>query len=282
MNPTYRITPAVKTLLIINAAVYLVQMVPGIGAFVTDWGQLVAYDVFSRGQVWRLVSYMFLHSPQDVLHLIFNMLGLWMFGMELEELWGPKKFVVFYFFCGTGAALFSVFYYVVPAMRFIEVIGASGAVLGLLTAYAVYFPNREVLLFFILPIRVWVLVAGYAVISLFLSFQSHNTVAHLMHFGGIAAALGYLKGMPKIDEWLIQLKERLRDDERRKRAKEDQDRKRYYEDRVDPVLAKISREGVESLTPAERKILKEAGKNSSEQLKREKVIPFDAFRKNRK
>lgn len=279
MNPLYRITPAVTALLIINAAVYLVQMLPVVGPLLTDWGGLVANNVFSHGQLWRLVTYMFLHSTRDVFHILLNMMGLWMFGIELEELWGPKKFLFFYFFCGTGAALFSGFYYLVPSMRFIEVIGASGAIFGILTAYAVFFPNREVLLFFVFPMRVWVLVAGYAVLSLILSFQSGNTVAHLMHFGGIAVAFGYLKGGPFFAEWLTIQKDRLREEEARARAKEKVYRERYYEEKVDPVLAKISSKGIDSLTPEERNILKEARKNNGEQLKRGKIVPFEAFKK---
>lgn len=282
MNPAYRITPAVKSLLIINAAVYLVQKLPVIGPLLTGWGGLVASDVFSHGQVWRLVSYMFLHSTGDIFHILLNMMGLWMFGIELEDRWGRNKFLFFYFFCGTGAALFSVFYYLVPSMRFMEIIGASGAVFGILTAYAVYFPNREVLLFFVFPMRVWVLVAGYAVLSLLLSFQNGNAVAHLMHFGGIIAALGYLKGGPFIDKWLTAQKDRLHEEMVKTRAKENVNRKRFYEEKVDPVLAKISSRGIESLTPEEKKILKEAGKNNSERLKSEKMVPFEAFKENKR
>lgn len=280
MNPSYRITPAVKLLLISNAVIYLLQMLPSIGPFLSDWGALVPDQVYSHGQIWRIVSYMFLHSTRDIFHILLNMMGLWMFGMELEELWGRNKFLFFYFLCGTGAALFSVFYYLVPSMRFMEIIGASGAVFGILTAYAVYFPNREVLLFFVIPMRVWVLVAGYAVLSLFLSFQAGNTVAHLMHFGGIVVALGYLKTGPFLDKWLLMQKERMREEAVRERAKVNLDRQRFYEDKVDPVLAKISSHGIESLTPEEKKILKEAGKNSGDRLKREKVVPFEAFKDN--
>jgi membrane associated rhomboid family serine protease len=278
MNPFSRITPAVKALLIVNAAVYLLQFLPVLGPLLTDYGSLVASDVFSHAQVWRLFSYMFLHSTQDVFHLLLNMFGLWMFGVELEELWGPKKFLFFYFFCGITAALFSVFYFLVPAMRFITVIGASGAVFGILTAYAVYFPNREVLLFFVLPVRVWIVVAGYAVISLYLSFQSGNTVAHLIHFGGIAAALGYLKGRPLVDDWLTIQKERLHEENMRVRAKENIAKERFYEERVDPILAKIAKSGMESLTDEEKKILQAAGRNNKERLKKEKIVPFEAFR----
>jgi membrane associated rhomboid family serine protease len=282
MNPSIRITPAVKALLIANVAVYLVQFLPIAGPILNHWCMLVPSDVFSGGQVWRLVSYMFLHSKIDPLHILFNMLGLWMFGLELEDRWGRSKFLWFYLICGTGAALFSWFYYLVPSMRFIEICGASGAVLGLLAAFAFYDPSREVLLFFIIPMRVWVLVAGYAVVSLLLSFTSGNTIAHLLHFGGIVVAICYLKAGPLLNDWMTVQKERLREEAMRSRVKENLDRKRFYDDKVDPVLAKISSQGIESLTREEKKILKSAGKNSSDLLKKERVIPFEAFRAKKK
>ena len=97
-----------------------------------------------------------------------------------------------------GAGLFGALYLFHPAMRYVPVIGASGAIFGLLTAFAVYYPHREILLFFILPVKAWMLVAGYAAISLMLSFSQGTAVAHLVHLGGIAVAFAYLKGAPGI------------------------------------------------------------------------------------
>ena len=280
MNPRFSVTRGVKALLIANVAIFVLQMLPGIGPLLYKFGALVSYDVFVRGQVWRLGSYMFLHSVDTVFHLLFNMMALWMFGAELEERWGTRRFLTFYALCGVGAGLFSVFYMLSPVMQMMPVIGASGAVLGLLTAYACYFPDRQVLLFFVLPIRVWVLVAGYAGISLLFSFsQGGGVVAHLIHLGGIAVAFAYVKGQARAGAWFEGLKERWQEKDMRARAAETIARKRFFEEKIDPVLAKISREGMQSLTKAERKILKQAGKDGTDRLKQEKIIPFDAFRK---
>jgi membrane associated rhomboid family serine protease len=278
MSSPYHVTRGVKALLIANTAVFVLQLLPRIGPWITDAGALVPFDVYVRMQVWRLATYMFLHSPIDLSHILLNMLALWMFGGELEERWGTKRFLTLYGAFGIGAALFSVFYMLDPFMRITAVIGASGAVFGLLTAYAVYYPDRRILLFFVLPVRAWALVAGYAVLSLLLAFSHGNAVAHLIHFGGIVVAFAYLKGWPGIEDWYWVHKEQCEEKKMRKRAEEQVNRKRYYEEKVDPVLRKISIEGMESLTKEEKRILEEAGKFNAEELKREKIIPFQAFK----
>jgi hypothetical protein len=161
----------------------------------------------------------------------------------------------------------------------VPVVGASGAVLGLLTAYAVFFPDREVLLFFVLPVRVRLVVIGYAVISLLYAFQSGGGVAHLIHLGGIAVAFGYLRAGPLIRQRLNELREHLGEQEIRRRAADEAGRKRFYAERVDPILAKISKSGMASLTKEERKILRQAGGYGTRRLKQGKIIPFDAFAK---
>jgi membrane associated rhomboid family serine protease len=278
MSSPYHVTRGVKALLIVNAAVFVLQLLPGIGPWITNAGALVPFDVYVRAQVWRLATYMFLHSTLDFSHLLLNMLALWMFGGELEERWGTKKFLTLYGVFGMGAALFSVFYMLDPLMRVTFIIGASGAVFGLLTAYAVYYPDRQILLFFVLPVRAWALVAGYAVLSLLLAFSHGNAVAHLIHFGGIAVAFAYLKSWPMVDDWYCGWKELWEEKKVRTRAEEQISRKRYYEENVDPILRKISVEGVDSLTKEEKRILEEAGKYKREELKKNKIIPFQAFK----
>ena len=157
-----QVGPTIKFLLIANIGVYLLQILPGIGHFLLEWGSLVPAAAFSGGQVWRLLTYMFLHDPISPFHLLFNMLALWMFGMEIEVLWGSRRFAWFYFISGVGSGCFSVLHLFSPAMRVTGVIGASGAVLALLTVYAIYYPHRQVLLFFILPVNIRVVVIGFA------------------------------------------------------------------------------------------------------------------------
>jgi len=194
--------PCVKGLIIANVAVFILQLLPGgIGQLVTGLGAMNPVWAFGRLQLWRLVTYMFLHSPDMIFHILFNMLSLWWFGVELEDIWGRRKFLIFYFVCGVGSGLFTLFYLFVNPH--VIVIGASGAVLGLLTAYAFYYPQRQVLLFGIFPMRMRTLVIGYVAISLFFSLTGGGgNTSHIVHFGGIVVAYIYLKVAPAVwTEW---------------------------------------------------------------------------------
>jgi membrane associated rhomboid family serine protease len=260
MNAPFPLTRGVRALLIVNGVIFLLQFLPGTGERLTGIAALIPVKAFVHGQLWRLVSYMFLHSTVVFFHLFLNMLALWMFGGELEERWGTRRFLGLYFLFGAGAALFGVFYLFDPGLRLVPVIGASGAVFGLLTAYAVYYPNRIVLLFFVLPMRAWMIVAGYAALSLFFAWSQGDGVAHLVHLGGIVTAFAYLKGFPKIYTWYQELRELRKEREMRTRAENKIGRKRYYEEKVDPILKKISQEGEGSLTKEEIKTLEDVWK----------------------
>jgi membrane associated rhomboid family serine protease len=119
----------IRNLLIVTLAVFVLQVLPVTEHWTMRWGALVPYEVFRRGEVWRLLTYMFLHGGP--FHLFFNLLALWMFGVEIEQLWGTRRFVVFYLAGGVCSGLLSVF--MAPG---VFVIGASGAVLAVLTVYA--------------------------------------------------------------------------------------------------------------------------------------------------
>ena len=119
--------PAHQTLVIATLVVYFFKILPGAGAFITSWGALVPYLTFIQGQIWRAVTYMFLHGSP--FHILFNMLMLWMFGVEIENMWGTRRFVAFYLICGAGSAMFSILNLFNSELSLIPVIGASGAVL---------------------------------------------------------------------------------------------------------------------------------------------------------
>jgi len=204
-SPYPKISPCVKGLIIANVAVFIAQVLPGVGDLVTAYGGMQPVYAFLHFELWRLVSYMFLHDPNSMFHIIFNMLVLWWFGPELEDIWGGRKFLIFYFVCGIGAGLFSAFNLFINPYAL--VIGASGAVLGLLTAYALYYPDRQVLLFFVLPMKMRTLIIGYAAISVFMSFSGGagggggGKVSHITHLGGIVVAFIYMKIFPSIELW---------------------------------------------------------------------------------
>ena len=182
-------TPAIKALIIANVTVFVVTYFLPV-LLVPLW--LTPQDVV-HGQVWRLVTYMFLHG--GVTHILFNMLFLWMFGVELERMWGTRNFLKYYFVTGVAAALTTIVVSFVPlfglgSLYFTRTVGASGAVVAVLLAYGLYFPNREILFYGIFPIRAKYLLLILGALSLF----SAGSVAHSTHIGGAVAGYLYLKG----------------------------------------------------------------------------------------
>jgi membrane associated rhomboid family serine protease len=188
------LTPAVKMLLIANTAVFVLQwIVSGL----VDYLGLTPALVIERLFLWQVVTYLFLHG--GIIHLLFNMLALWMFGVDLERRWGQQAFLRYYFVCGVGAALcsvvagllFSVFgfgdrLYITPT------VGASGAIYGLLLAYGLLFPERTIFLFiFPVPARIYVILVGVLIL-----YQSAGDpmggTAHFAHLGGMLFGYAYL------------------------------------------------------------------------------------------
>jgi membrane associated rhomboid family serine protease len=139
--------------------------------------------------LWQLVTYIFLHA--DIYHILFNMLALWMFGSDVEYLWGSRKFTSFFFFCGIGAGLITL---LVSPSETIPTIGASGAIFGVLLAFGMLFPNR-IIYWIIFPIRAKYLVMIMGVVALYLSITANgNGIANVAHLGGMLFGLVYLKG----------------------------------------------------------------------------------------
>jgi membrane associated rhomboid family serine protease len=189
------LTPAVKWLIVANVAMYVLTLVaPGL-RFTLG---LMPSAVIDHFRWWQLVTYMFLHA--DVFHILFNMLALWMFGVELERMWGSRYFTKFYFVAGGGAALTTIFLSFLPfsfstSLYNSLTIGASGAVYGVLLAYAMYFPNRPIYMYFFFPIPAKYFVMIMGGISLYSSMSATGGgIAHTTHLGGLVAAYLYLKG----------------------------------------------------------------------------------------
>jgi hypothetical protein len=197
------------------------------------------------------------------------MLALWMFGVDLERFWGSHRFIVFYFIGGVGAALFSA------AMWASPIIGASGAILAVLTAYAYYFPNRTVLMFFVFPVPVRIAVAIIGLMSLLFSLSSAGGIAHITHLGGIVVALVYIRYQKPVSAWLEDRRQRRAEQRARARAEETMRMERYFAETIDPLLKKISTEGMEGLTKQERKTLLEASRRYRERFGKEKIIPLN-------
>jgi membrane associated rhomboid family serine protease len=182
-----------KALIGANVAVFLLQ------AFVPSlmlWLGLVPADVLSHGRVWQLTTYMFVHGGLG--HIVFNMLALWLFGTELERMWGTRYFLKFYFVTGIGAAVLTVAFSLLPFgfaanLRYAIIVGASGAIYGLLLAYALYFPDRPILMYFLFPIPVKYFVMIIGAIDLYLSMSGAGGVANATHLFGLLVGYLFLK-----------------------------------------------------------------------------------------
>jgi membrane associated rhomboid family serine protease len=181
-RPSQKIPPVVLNLIIINAIVFIAQSV-----FDSSWGltNILALYPYNSGlfKPYQLVTHMFAHG--GFLHILFNMYALWIFGSVLERMWGPKKFLIFYLVCGLAAGLTQMFFVTnAPA------IGASGAIMGLLAAFAYTFPNTE---FFIIPfpfpIKAKYMAAIFAAFDIFGGFAGTDNVAHFAHLGGLVMGL---------------------------------------------------------------------------------------------
>jgi membrane associated rhomboid family serine protease len=187
------ISPAVKVLISANVAIFLLNVI--VPAMTLRLGLLPA-AVFEQLAVWQPVTYMFLHSTGGFGHILFNMLALWMIGTELERTWGTRFFVKYYFITGIGAAATSLLLSLFSDTVYYSVtVGASGAIYGLLLAFAMYFPHRMLILFiFPVPARIAVTILG-AIAFLSSMGGPGGGVAHSAHLGGLVVGYVYLKGL---------------------------------------------------------------------------------------
>ncbi len=189
----------VKWLVISNVAIYVVFFFvsktagfSGNGIYTRLLLDLVPAAVI-RGAVWQLVTYLFLHDLGSIWHIVFNMLTLWMFGAPIEETWGTRRFLQYYFVCGTGAGVCVVLVNLAFGNPQQRVLGASGAIYGLLLAFGMLFPNQTVLLSFLFPIKAKYMVMIFGAIAFMSSFQSGSAVSNLAHLGGMLFGFAYMK-----------------------------------------------------------------------------------------
>ncbi len=188
------LSTALKALIGANVVMFLGQFFFSI---VTDVLGLRPIFVVRYFWVWQLATYMFLHG--GIFHIVFNMLALWMFGTELERIWGTRYFLKFYLVTGVGAGVLTVLFSLLPfefaqSVHRSNVIGASGAIYGLLLAYALYFPDRPIYMYFVFPIPARIFVAIMGAIAFFSSLSDAGGVANATHLGGLLVAYLFLKG----------------------------------------------------------------------------------------
>jgi membrane associated rhomboid family serine protease len=245
------VPPVVKLLLLANTAVYLLMLLAKIdlaGLF-----GLVPRLVWSQFFLWQLVTYMFLHG--GFWHILMNMFVLWMFGSDLERDWGSREFMKYYFLCGIGAGVFNT---ILQPNSLIPIIGASGAIYGLLAAFAVMYPDRLVYIYFLFPVRVKYMVIFLAAMEFFLSMTgSQVTVAHFAHLGGMLVGFLYLKADWRYGAIKSKITGRLHQHKIEKHWREKEHDQKMMEE-VDLILDKINKVGYDNLSRQEKKILEEA------------------------
>ncbi len=189
------LTPVTRALMIVCGGVWAVQFLLGPVLRVVDlsWWLGIVPPLVARGYFWQPVTYMFLHSPVQITHLLFNLLILWMVGGDLERHWGGRRFLAYYLVTGVGAGAFVTVAGLLAGTA-APTIGASGAIYGLLLAYGIIFSERIILFMFVIPMRArtlsWILFA----IAFFSAWgQSASGVSHVAHLGGMVVGWLYLK-----------------------------------------------------------------------------------------
>ncbi len=294
--------PVIKNLMIINGVVFLIQTLgEKIAAFsgltlsdvLTKYFSLIPVGGYIAGTIgneivewtfypWQLVTYQFMHGSFS--HILFNMFSLWMFGIEIEHFWGSKKFLYFYLLCGVVAGLFHMFISPLLGGAVAPTIGASGAIYGVLAAFALLFPNRLIFLYFFIPIKAKYLVTFMIVMEFMLVDSANSGIAHLAHLGGALAGLIFILADKNTHAEIKNLfsKSYYRTDrpfnpfggvaERFKRNRSDVEEAKYHDINekkdekditqkdIDAILDKISQSGYQNLTDREKKILFEASK----------------------
>jgi membrane associated rhomboid family serine protease len=185
----------VKWLLITNVAIFILGYFAGLLQMDRPLAilALIPARVVRDGFIWQLATYLFLHGGFG--HILWNMLALWMFGADLEGTWGTRRFLQFYFFCGIGAGVCVVlFNYILPwGNPLVPTIGSSGAIFGILMAYAMLYPTRTILFGFLIPIQVKYFVLIIGAIAFLSSFGVNNGVSEFAHLGGLLFGYLFLK-----------------------------------------------------------------------------------------
>ena len=278
--------PMIKMLLISNTAVFVLMWFFGafhIGEISVSYEltKLLGLMPWGHGFLpWQLITYQFVHA--DFWHLFFNMVfGLWMFGMEVEHVWGPKKFLIYYLSCGVAAGLSQLILSPIFEPVLGPTVGASGAIYGVMIAFAAMFPDRYIFLYFLIPVKVKYFVIILIVFGV-MSVGGQGNVANLAHLGGAVAGYLYIlydrrhltrgKSRGTFQSWMASapwshptsssgdvVDARVFDINESKTF-EPKEQPVDLQKRIDEILDKISRSGYQSLSEEEKKILFEASK----------------------
>lgn len=243
-----------------------------------EYGHFSTYTGFQRLEVWRLVTFQFLHDPTNILHIVFNMFGLWVFGPIVEEALGRKKYLAFYLMCGICGGLMYLFLNMLGALHLnlpgaltvdtkTPLVGASAGVFGVIVACAYVAPEARVqLLFPPIPLKMKWFAYGYVAIAAFnLLFGGHNAGGDAAHIGGAIAGFFFIRNSHHLADFFDIFGDSRPEGGKRK------PRHRAApgappDDEIDRILAKVSQHGIQSLTAREKKKLEKASRDPKRRL----------------
>ncbi len=257
MKPFRYLSKPIRVLLIANAVVFLLQLLggPRLENMILAYGALIPSQFV---EAWRFVTYAFIHG--GFWHFLFNMMMLWMFGDEVAEQLGDKKFFVLYFFAAIFAGLFSIPFYFTGALSpYALIIGASGALMGIFVAYYKFFPDRMLLMFFVIPMKIkyaiWVLIAFDVLLS-----RTNDSIAHFTHLGGVIAGFIFMALYQKgLSAWRPKPKTKTKSSHSEDEVLEGDVSYIDPQQQLDALLKKVKENGLQSLTDAERAYLLQMG-----------------------
>ena len=256
-------TDAIKILVSVNFGIFLLQtMARTEGLFFPLFG-LVPKMVWSEFMLWQPFTYLFFHG--GVWHVLINMFVLWMFGSELERLWGKERFLKFYFVTGVGAGLVTMLF---GLNSMTPIVGASGAVYGILLAYGLTYPNRTVYLYGIIPIKSLWFVIGIGIIAFMSSFDNVSQISHLTHLTGMVIGYLMLKRPVRLYDLWFSLRKRTLEYKIQQEEKKTS-HQQEIERNIDSILDKINREGFDSLTEEEHDRLYKGSQSLSRTKKKD-------------
>ena len=256
-------TDAIKILVSVNFGIFLLQTVARTeGLFFPLFG-LVPKMVWSEFMIWQPFTYLFFHG--GIWHVLINMFVLWMFGSELERIWGKGHFLKFYFVTGVGAGLVTMIF---GLNSMTPIVGASGAVYGVLLAYGLTYPNRTVYLYGIIPIKSLWFVIGIGVIAFMSSFDNVSQISHLTHLSGMVIGYLMLKRPVRFNDLWFTIRKRTLE-YKIKHEEKKVSQHQAIEREIDRILDKINREGFDSLTEEEHDRLYKGSQSLSRTKKKD-------------
>ena len=262
-------TEAIKILISINFVIYVLQSLAGKEDIFFRLFGLVPNFFISELMLWQPFTYMFFHAPYyssiGISHILLNMLGLWVFGRELEQAWGKSKFLKYYFLTGIGSGLIT---YLFQINSDNPVIGASGAVYGILLAYGISFPNRMLYIWGLIPIRSIWLVVIMGSIAFFGLLGRADGISHVTHISGMFIGYILLKKKWQLADIIFAMRKKTV--EFQVQRKEDRALKKKSINRdIDMILEKIKEVGFSGLSNEEQSKLYEASKSLSKSGQRD-------------